>query len=551
MIILNDLLVQADQAPYSLFSVTRIGLALVAGGIIYFLILEKTVLPVQTAQAGDTPESPQHDMITTWQLPDTLRHCVLPAGSRLAGMSREEAGLWNTYRLHVLSLTQEREVVHTPWRFTRFSEGQELRLLGGADDFKRFVDDYALTATSPPHAGQGGSESACFTEFVIPPHSPIAGKTVRQLALRNMYGVDPIILLSGKQEYRSTFSDIPLGVGDVIVAYGPTENLLATGDNRKLALLTPVDPPRGTPVRKPLRAVLCAAVAVVLKPVPHDARLDQVQEIITLVDGTCLTALPRVVRWALYQTDQRAAKAHVQFEVLKGVPVEADITAANVAEPATLKQQLRPGRCYVIDRGYAEYALFQAILDAQSSFVGRLRDNAVLDVTEERPVSPEAARAGLLRDTVGRLGAKKNQGDLNVPVRIVEVACRPHRKTTGKTARGGPEQGDRLRLVTSCLDLPPEVIGAVYQSRWQIEIFFRTFKHVLGCRHLISYSDNGIALQTYAAILACLLIALWTGRKPTLRTWEMVRFYFSGWASAEELQAHIDRLQVQPKPVQA
>ena len=39
------------------------------------------------------------------------------------------------------------------------------------------------------------------------------------------------------------------------------------------------------------------------------------------------------------------------------------------------------------------------------------------------------------------------------------------------------------------------------------------FKHLLGCRHQLSYCEDGIRLQTYAAILACLLIALWTGRK--------------------------------------
>ena len=49
-----------------------------------------------------------------------------------------------------------------------------------------------------------------------------------------------------------------------------------------------------------------------------------------------------------------------------------------------------------------------------------------------------------------------------------------------------------------------------------IEIFFRFFKHVLGCRHLLSYCQNGIELQTYAAIIACMLIALWTGRKLSL-----------------------------------
>lgn len=264
LIILNDLLGQAGQEAYGLFSVTPIGLALVAGGILYFLILGRTVLPGQTAQADDTAESPQHEMIETWQLPETRRRCVIPAESRLAGMSREEAGLWDTYSLHILSLTQDDEVVHAPWRFTRFSAGQQLQLLGDEDDFKRFVDDYGLTATSPSPVGQDGSEPAGFAELVIPPHSPIAGETIRKLALRNTHGVEPIILLSGKQQHRGDFSDTPLGVGDVIVAHGPTANLLAMGDNRNFALLTPLAPPAGAYARKPLRAVLCAAVAVTL-----------------------------------------------------------------------------------------------------------------------------------------------------------------------------------------------------------------------------------------------------------------------------------------------
>ena len=83
----------------------------------------------------------------------------------------------------------------------------------------------------------------------------------------------------------------------------------------------------------------------------------------------------------------------------------------------------------------------------------------------------------------------------------------------------------------------------VPEHRWSIEIFFRFFKHVLGCRHLLSYDRNGIELQTYAAIIACMLIALWTGRKPTLRTYEMLCWYFTGMADEEELLSHIQRLQ--------
>jgi hypothetical protein len=97
-------------------------------------------------------------------------------------------------------------------------------------------------------------------------------------------------------------------------------------------------------------------------------------------------------------------------------------------------------------------------------------------------------------------------------------------------------------LATNLLDVPAEVLALVYRHRWSIEIFFRFFKHVLGCRHLVSHSPRGIEIQTYCAIIACLLISLWTGRKPTLRTYEMICFYFCGLASQEELLGHIAKL---------
>jgi len=286
-----------------------------------------------------------------------------------------------------------------------------------------------------------------------------------------------------------------------------------------------------------------------LKPMAHDARLDQVRGILTLVDGTYLTALPALARWALWQEAKRgkhAAKAHVQFEVLKGVPVAATITDAHASDPDVLQKHLESGRLYVIDRGYARYSFFQAILDAGSSFVGRVDDNAVIEVIEERPLSAEARAAGVVRDAVVRLGSKMKRDDLRVPVRLVEIACTPHRKTSGKNGRGGPEQGSVLRIVTDLMDLGPEVIGLIYRCRWQIEIFFRMFKHLLGCRHQLSYCEDGIRLQTYAAIMACLLIALWTGRKPTVRTYEMFSYYLTGLAEEDELLAHIAGLKEQP-----
>lgn len=283
-----------------------------------------------------------------------------------------------------------------------------------------------------------------------------------------------------------------------------------------------------------------------LRPIRHDAQLSDFDQIITLVDGSWLKALPKMT-WALFRHDDthRAVKAHVHVELLRGVPVAATITDANSSEQTVLAAQLQAGRLYVLDRGYAKYDLLQSIIQARSSFVCRLHDNAVLEVVEERELDSDARAAGIIRDAVVRLGCKNTRDKLRQPVRIVEVRCTPHRKPSGKTARGGPEQGDTILIVTDRLDLPAEAVALLYKRRWQIEIFFRFFKHVLGCRHLLSTSKNGIELETYAAIIACLLIALWTGRKATLSTYRMLCWTFSGWASEEELQRHIDKLQRQ------
>jgi hypothetical protein len=291
---------------------------------------------------------------------------------------------------------------------------------------------------------------------------------------------------------------------------------------------------------------LIGELAQRLGPVRHDARLDDLGAVLTLVDGSWLTAVPKMV-WALFQDDQhKAIKAHVQVELLKGVPVAATITDAHTAETKVLWDSLQAGRLYVLDRGYFDYGLYQAVLDAHSSFVCRAKDNAFIrEVLEERALSSEALAAGVVRDVVVHVGHPKGKNNLQRPVRLIQIECKPHRKPSGKTGRGGPEQGETILLITDRLDLPAEVVALIYQHRWQVEIFFRFFKHVLGCRHLLSQCENGIELQTYAAIIACLLIALWTGRKPTLSTYRMLCWYFSGWADEEELNAHLARLQKQ------
>ena len=92
------------------------------------------------------------------------------------------------------------------------------------------------------------------------------------------------------------------------------------------------------------------------------------------------------------------------------------------------------------------------------------------------------------------------------------------------------------------LDLDAAWIALGYKLRWTVELFFRWFQCILGCQHLLSNNRNGVTIQVYLALIANLVILLWTGHKPTKRTLEMIGHYFSGWASEAELLAHIRKL---------
>jgi hypothetical protein len=282
----------------------------------------------------------------------------------------------------------------------------------------------------------------------------------------------------------------------------------------------------------PLLEGIIAELAERVAPVSPAAEGAALKDLVA-VDGSLLPALPRMA-WALWLDDQhKAAKMHVHFEVLRGIPLRVSVTEGNGSETVQLRQHLQAGRLYVIDRGYAEYQLFQDIIDAKSSFIGRLRDNAVWEVVEERSLSDKARAAGVLSDRVVWLGGEQSGKVFKQQLRVLEVA------TGKKEANGKPEV---LLLATDRLDLEAELVALGYRFRWSVELFFRWLKRILGMRHLIAESANGLRIQVYVAIIASLLLSLWVGKKPTKLTYEMFCLYFAGWASEQELTAHIEKL---------
>ncbi len=151
--------------------------------------------------------------------------------------------------------------------------------------------------------------------------------------------------------------------------------------------------------------------------------------------------------------------------------------------------------------------------------------------------------ADILSDQIVEFGtANSRTKPPNHMTRLVIVKVKPHDSRRSKNGASGPSSDGYLRVVTNNLEVPAEIVAALYELRWTIELYFRMIKQLLGCRHLLSTKENGVTIQIYLAIIACIMILAITGKMPTKRTYEMICFYLLGWADQEELEAHIQKL---------
>jgi len=144
-----------------------------------------------------------------------------------------------------------------------------------------------------------------------------------------------------------------------------------------------------------------------LQPLAHDKRLSDIQQTITLVDGTLIAALPKITEasWRKANTGSGMVKwrLHTHFELLRGIPTRMDLTpngGGEHDERAVLETVIESDRLYVADRGYAKFSLFNKIVSAGSSYVCRLRDNSVWEIVEEKYRNDQAALDEIISDEI-------------------------------------------------------------------------------------------------------------------------------------------------------
>lgn len=220
LVLVNDLLINAELEPYGMFSVTPSGALLLLSGLGYFLLFGKRVLPQR--ETDRTLESDQEKLTEKLHLPNHIWFLMIEKSSPLAGKTAEESGIWKKPSIHILAMLRGGELEYSPWRKTVFKAGQEIAILGSEEDVKDFAAKNKLK--EPVHTAKFNDlldpQKSGFAELFIPNRSELSGKTIREYSIRKRFGVEPVLLFSQGEEIRGDISDQRVKAGDTIIVYG-------------------------------------------------------------------------------------------------------------------------------------------------------------------------------------------------------------------------------------------------------------------------------------------------------------------------------------------
>ncbi|WP_280771722.1 SLC13 family permease [Salipaludibacillus daqingensis] len=241
LIILNDLLAESGNEPFHLFAVTPIGIALLASGVLYFYLLGKWVLPKAT---GESKPSLTEEIRKTYELPEQIFEMDIHENSSLNGKSIEELGIWTTYAINILALSESGSHLYSPWRKSRLQSNQTIAVLGSHEDVTIFAKDHDLQVKNSleTFSNLENEDRAGFAEIIIPPKSRFVGKKLEEIAFRKNYMLEPIAFVTREGE-KQNLAEVPLESGMEMIVFGRWEDIIRLKSSRDFAVLTEVNPP--------------------------------------------------------------------------------------------------------------------------------------------------------------------------------------------------------------------------------------------------------------------------------------------------------------------
>jgi len=279
LILLNDLIQTSNAALpegqqmelWSLFATTPVGLALVATGIIYFVIFGRFVLPkTKENESTSGAENTMDYFNDVYGLDYQMHEVVVTEESELVGKHLDD--IEDVYDIRIIATKlpgQETRVGPGALdRDTGLQAGMVLGIVSEFRDLTRFAKKLKLKLREElrTFAEDLSSSKAGIAEVVIPPSSQLIGKSARDVWLRKTYGIAMVGLhRDGETMHEDEdIRNMPLHSGDTLVVHTTWESLIRLESSPDFVVITTEYPREEQRPKKVGWALLFFSIALVM-----------------------------------------------------------------------------------------------------------------------------------------------------------------------------------------------------------------------------------------------------------------------------------------------
>ena len=275
LILLNDLIIGVNSSmpadkqmrTFELFSVTPIGIALIATGVIYFIIAGRFVLPATEEEGGDTARNLLEYFEQIYGFDSGIHELDVPEGSTIAGLALDTLEV--DYHVQIIATGYKGKTFLEPPRDTVIQTPCRLAVIADKKSRDDFIKEFGLTQMPAldRFADNLSPEQAGIAEIVIPPGSSLIGKTGRELWVRKVYGIANLAIHRDGETLsrdKHNVGAIPFHAGDTIISHVRWDALARLETNRDFVVVTSDYPKEEMRPHKVMPALVFFLIAISL-----------------------------------------------------------------------------------------------------------------------------------------------------------------------------------------------------------------------------------------------------------------------------------------------
>ena len=282
-LIIDGVAQEYDQPAFGMFELTKLGIIYAIIGFVYLCTVGRKLLPERSSLAELTGAEADRHFLTQFEV---------EPGSALVGKPLTETLLKNFPSTRVLEVKRRGRVIHSRLDKLKIRDRDRLLITLHGTSFQRLkeVEGIRFEEQKGMNLKKLEERELKLLEVIIGPNSTFVGKTLEQIGLRRLHGINVLAVHRHDDNLTKELSSLRLQFGDTLLMEGPPDSISQLQEEKEFISMTEAPEVKVDPTKLRIGAAIALAfilgASFKLMPIPALAILAA----IAMILFGCVTA---------------------------------------------------------------------------------------------------------------------------------------------------------------------------------------------------------------------------------------------------------------------